>query len=422
MLRLNIIGMGPGNLLQQTRETAEAIERSQCLIGDKRILAGLMDLVNGKDLYYATHDRQIRELLHTLQSAGTCTYEVSILVSGDVGFYSLAKSLLSTLESENLVASQNIRLICGIGSLQYFASKLRTAWDDAVICSLHGRANNIVGKVMNNRKVFVLTGGDQNPASICRRLCDFGLAHVKVSIGENLSYPDERICTGKAQEFIEQPFASLSVMIIENVTPLDRVCITHGLPDEWFVRGDVPMTKQEVRAVSLSKLRLRQGDTTYDIGAGTGSVALEMALQQSDGFVYAIEKKDQAVELIQRNKEKFGVKNLIVIKNTAPYGIAELPPPDRVFIGGSSGNLKEILNTVYAKNPVAGIVINAITLETLNEAMDYYNDQTVYDVEIVQVMVSKARKLANYHLFTGQNPVFVLSVWPVGVSVAHKES
>lgn len=411
MLRINIIGMGPGNLLQQTREAAEAIEESQYLIGDRRILTGLS--YPDKVQHMTTHVGQIMEILRALSSVDQSRIEVAILLSGDVGFYSLAKSLLGILETENLTDNENIRLFCGIGSLPYFASRLRTAWDDAVICSLHGREGNIVGKVMNNRKVFALTGGDQNPAAICRRLCDFGLSQAEVSIGENLSYPNERICTGIAQDFTEQPFASLSVMMIENQTPLERDCVTHGLPDEWFLRGDVPMTKQEVRAVSLSKLRLRQSDITYDIGAGTGSVALEMALQQSDGFVYAIEKKDHAVALIQKNKEKFGVKNLIIIKNTAPDGIAELPPPDKVFIGGSSGNLKEILDTVYTKNPAAGIVINAITLETLNEAMAYYKDHGVYDVELVQVTVSKAKKLAEYHLLTGQNPVFVLSAWPM---------
>lgn len=410
MLKINIIGMGPGNALQQTREALQAIEGSHYLIGDKRILTELP--YPDKIQYIATHAHKVMELLKSLSSEGRPGMMVSILVSGDVGFYSLAKSLLGALAAEGLTDPENIRLICGIGSLQYFASRLKIAWDDAVICSLHGREGNIVGKVMNNRKVFALTGGEHNPASICRRLCDFGLSQVSVSIGENLSYPNERICMGIAQDFTEQSFASLSVMMVENQAPLEKVCCTHGLPDEWFVRGDVPMTKQEVRAVSLSKLCLRQGDTTYDIGAGTGSVALEMALQQTDGFVYAIEKKDQAIALIRKNQEKFGIKNLIVIKNTAPDGLAELPPPDRVFIGGSSGNLKAILDTVYTKNKDAGIVINAITLETLNEAMAYYRDHAEYDVELVQVSVSKSRKLAEYHLLTGQNPVFVLSAWP----------
>ncbi|UWG98193.1 precorrin-6y C5,15-methyltransferase (decarboxylating) subunit CbiE [Dehalobacter sp. DCM] len=412
MLTVSIIGMGPGNLLQQTQEAVEAIAKSDYLIGDKRILKELA--FPDKTQHTATHVPQIMELMKEFLTEGRAEVAVAVLVSGDVGFYSLAKSLLRALETENITDLKNVRLICGIGSLQYFSSKIKTAWDDAAICSLHGREGNIVGNVLNNRKVFVLTGGDQNPAAICRKLSDFGLAEVKVSIGENLSYPNERIVTGTAQDFTKESFASLSVMMIENPAPLERAYITHGLPDEWFIRGDVPMTKQEVRAVSLSKLRLRQSDITYDIGAGTGSVSLEMALQQTHGFVYAIEKNEQAVALIHRNKEQFGAKNLIIITNTAPEGIAELPPPDRVFIGGSGGNLKEILDTVYAKNNDAGIVINAITLETLNEAMAYYRDRTAYEVELVQVTVARSRKLADYHLLMGQNPVFVLSAWPAG--------
>lgn len=398
MPKINIIGMGTGNENLLTNEARQAIEASTCLIGDKRILALFEAL--GKPVFYSS---RIPEIMNYIDGADDDA-NISILVSGDVGFYSLAKPILDSFEN-----TVNIRLICGIGSLQYFCAKLKIPWQDAVACSLHGRTGNIIGKVMKHKKVFVLTGGDCTPASVCRMLCRFGLGSVKVSVGENLSYDDERIVTATAGELADRSFASLSVMMIYSDAPLSGKCAAYGMPDEWFIRGNVPMTKQEVRAVSLSKLRLSEKDTVFDIGAGTGSVSVEIAMTVTEGFVYAVEKDEEAAELIRKNREKFGAYNLLIVCETAPDGLDGLPSPDKVFIGGSGGNLKAVLNAVYGKNPNAGVVINAVTLETLNEALDYYKNKKDYEMEITGVAVSKARTAGNYHLMTGQNPVFVIA-------------
>jgi precorrin-6Y C5,15-methyltransferase (decarboxylating) len=198
-------------------------------------------------------------------------------------------------------------------------------------------------------------------------------------------------------------------MMIFNDQPLDENIFPHGFPDELFIRGDVPMTKQEVRAVSLSKLQLAAADIVYDIGAGTGSVSVEAALKVRKGMVWALEKDPGAVEIIEKNKKKFGAANMKIMQTAAPAGLETLPSPDKVFIGGSGGNLKEILNLLYRKNPEARIVINAVTLETLNQAVDYYRTRPAYDLEIVHIIVAKARSLGGLHLMTGQNPVYILT-------------
>jgi precorrin-6Y C5,15-methyltransferase (decarboxylating) len=198
-------------------------------------------------------------------------------------------------------------------------------------------------------------------------------------------------------------------MLVFNDKVSKRDYAAHGLPDEMFSRGKAPMTKQEVRSIVLSKLRLKPSDTVFDIGAGTGSVAVEMALLLTDGAVYALEKDGEAVGLLQKNKQLFSAYNLHIRQTVAPDGLAELPVPDKVFIGGSGGKLQAILDAIYSKNPEVRVVISVITLETLSETVAYYKNRPDLDVEIVSVAVAKAQKLGDYNLLKGQNPVFIIT-------------
>lgn len=184
---------------------------------------------------------------------------------------------------------------------------------------------------------------------------------------------------------------------------------THGLPDREFVRGDVPMTKEEVRSVSLSKLHLKRDSIVYDVGAGTGSVSVEAAIQADQGHVYAIERNEEAVALILQNQRRMKVDNLTVIAGEAPDVLEELPAPDCVFIGGSKGHMKEIIQTVAQKNPKVRVVINAIALETLAEAVKCCDEVKVTEEEIVQISVAKSKSVGSYHMMMGQNPVSVIS-------------
>ena len=169
------------------------------------------------------------------------------------------------------------------------------------------------------------------------------------------------------------------------------------------------MTKEEIRSISISKLRLNKEAIIYDIGAGTGSVSVEMALQAIDGVVYAIEKKSEAVDLIEENKKKFGADNLVVIDGIAPEAMEQLPEPTHAFIGGSSGNLKDIMMLLLYKNPKVRIVINAITLETISEALHCVKNLEVAEVEVVQISISKSQTIGDYHMMMGQNPVYIIS-------------
>ena len=169
------------------------------------------------------------------------------------------------------------------------------------------------------------------------------------------------------------------------------------------------MTKAEVRAVTLSKLRLTKNAVCWDVGAGTGSVSLEMAEAAEDGTVYAVARKPEACELIEQNKRHLGVTNVQVIQGTAPDALRDLPAPTHVFVGGSGGELKEILALALEKNPAARIVVNTVTAETFALALDAMKTLPVTEVEMVELSVSRGRPVGGYHLMTAQNPVYLFS-------------
>lgn len=178
--------------------------------------------------------------------------------------------------------------------------------------------------------------------------------------------------------------------------------------DEWFIRGEIPMTKSEVRAVSVSRLELQTNSIVYDIGAGTGSVSVEAALKVPEGHVYAFEQKEEGCALIRANAKKAGLTNLTVVPGKAPESLAGYPAPDRVFLGGSSGNMEEILDLVTELNPAVQLVINVIALESLNQAMVWFQKKG-WEPEVVCMQVSRAAKRGPYHMMQAQNPIYILA-------------
>ena len=400
MLKVNIIGIGPGNLELLTGAARQAIIDSNILIGDKRMLNIYGEFAENAKMVYPTI--RAAEIAEIAAKADPAKDVLAVLVSGDVGFFSLAKTI-----SGKLPNCQCVRY-AGISSLVYFASKLEMSWDDAKIVSMHGREQKLVAAVQQNSKVFSLTGGDNSPQVLCGQLCDHGLGGVQVYVGENLSYPEEKITCGTAEEIAKGQFPSLSVMMIINEQPCPAVNV-HGIPDDAFLRSKVPMTKQEVRSISMSKLQPKPADVIYDIGAGTGSCSIELALLAPYGKVFAFERNPVAVELLGKNKELFGIDNLTIVAGEALANIQSAPTPDCVFIGGSGGDLCQMLDVVYAKNSSCWVVINAITVETLAEVAGYYKEHQEYALEIVNVSIARNKTLGSYNLMMAQNPVYVMT-------------
>lgn len=412
MKKVHIIGIGMGNKETLTFQAKRAIEGCAVLAGAERMVENF--LTQGQKSHHAI----MPEALMSLIEEETST-EIGILMSGDLGFFSGAKKLRLLIEKKYGSKDGNdkvhITYIPGISSLTYFATALGISWEDAKIISLHGREGELISGVLGSNKTFFLADSSENtPGNICKELTKLGLGEAKVFVGERLSYENEKITEGKAKELADAHFDSLSVVMVINEEKKTREKITLGIRDEAFHRGTVPMTKEEVRTLTVSKLNICKGDILYDVGAGTGSVSIEMALTCPEGKVYAIEVNPQALELIEKNKKEFGVKNLKIVDGLAPEALESLPPPNGAFIGGSKGNLNEILECLIEKNPNVRVIINAVALETLSEVTSAMKKYEFEDVEIVQISVAKAKKLGDYNLMLGQNPVFIISAQAKG--------
>ena len=392
---ITILGIGMGDPDTLIPAAERACRAADLIVGAKRVTDALKGF--GKPVRHAVAAKDIEAILRTEP-----VQNIVVAMSGDTGFYSGTKNLLP------LIGDLEPTVLPGISSIQYFAAKAGVSWDDALLLSAHGRPCNYVTKIRRSPKTILLVGGDRGAADLLAALRDNGLGHLIVTVGENLSYPEERITRGAAEELAEQTFAPLSLVLVENPEATNAVS-TQGRPDGDFLRTEVPMTKSEVRAVTLSKLRLTKNALCWDVGAGSGSVSLEMAEVCEDGLVYAIERKSEACDLIEQNKKHLGVTNVTVVEGSAPDALLDLPAPTHVFIGGSGGELKDIMAMVLEKNPAARIVVNTVTAETFAAALDAMKILPVTDVEIVELSVSRGRQVGSYHLMTAQNPVYLFS-------------
>ena len=392
--KVSLVGIGMGSTETRTLGMERTVREADCLIGARRMLESV-DAGN-KKTYAAVLAKDIADYIRE-----STDERFAVLLSGDPGFYSGAKGLLA------LLTDMEVEVLPGIGSFQYFCSRLQRPWENVRPVSLHGRDCDFVGEVRRNPAVFALVGGGNGINLALKRLMDAGMGSLKVHVGEKLGYPEERIAHGTAEQLFEEKWDPLSVLLVEN-DGADNYVVTHGLHDEAFDRDETPMTKSEVRAISLSKLGLTQNAVVYDVGSGSGSVSVECALQASRGRVYAIEMKEKAIALTERNARKFCLSNLEVVAGRAPEAFEALEMPTHAFIGGSTGSMRGIIDSLLAKNPKIRIVVNTVTLETLAELTEISKEFGFCD--IAEVSVTKPRARGRYRLMTAQNPVFIFTL------------
>ena len=399
-LQITLVGIGMGASEQMTQEAQEACKQADILFGANRILQSLewcqvpkeaiyeADKINQ---YLAEHEQYCRPV---------------VAFSGDTGFYSGARRFVQIYEENPDVS---LAILPGITTVQAFAAKLHTTWQDIHLSSIHGRKENLMNQLRYDSRIFCLASQASDIREVSGQLLEYGYEDVKITVAQNLSYPEETITQGYPNEMINYDGKGLCAFLLERG---EGHQITYGLCDDFFIRGKVPMTKEEVRAVSVAKLHLTPEAIVYDIGAGTGSVSVECAIHLKTGEVYAIERKEEATDLIRQNAHKAGTDNLHVITGIAPQALTEneLPVPTHVFVGGSSGNLESILDTVYSMNPQVRIVVNAVTLETQNELLAYIRKHEINAAEIVTIQTSRSETVAGYHMMRGENPVMICSM------------
>lgn len=395
-MKVTLIGMGSGQPENLTLQGLAALRQADLILGARRLLAVLpAGCTENRAAAYRSD-----EVAELLQTSGA---ENAVLVySGDTGFYSGASSMMEKLEALGVRA----RVLPGLSSIQLLAAALGRPWQGWNLVSAHGRTCDPVAECMQGRPTFFLTGGSEDPATLCAQLAAEGFGDVQGVVGQCLGTPEEKLFRGSVKELAAGRFNSLSVLLVEAAEVLPRRA--PGLPDEAFERGDVPMTKQEVRAAVLAKLAVRPEDILWDVGAGTGSVSVELALAAPRGRVYAVECRPEGCALIKANREKFRTRNLVLVEGLAPAALSDLPAPDAVFIGGSKGSLAAIVDAALDKNPDARICVSAIALETLSAAVAALTAKG-RTVQVSQIAVSRAKAVGGLHLMMAQNPIYLIT-------------
>ncbi len=394
-----IIGVGPGDPGFLYPIARELIDRADIVIGGRRQLAEFAPKAQETFII----DKGLAAVLPFIR-ANWQAKRLVVLASGDTGLFSIRAYL------QNRLPEVPFAVLPGISSLQCLLARCNVNLNDLKIISLHGTANaNLQNTVMLNRCTAVFCGGENSPQNVAARLLRLPFANLEITVGENLTYPEERVTTGTPAEIAAGSFGELSVMLIKNADPAARPWpyLPAGIADEKFTRGDVPMTKSEVRAVITAKLRLTPTSRLLEIGSGTGSVTIEAALAAWAGSVVSLEKNPAAVALCRENLARFGLDNVTLLEGEAPAAIPADGQFDRVFIGGSGGNLAAIV-AALGKGPLR-VVISAITLESVGEALAALAQNGFADIEAVQITAAKSRPAGQKHLMLGLNPVTIIS-------------
>lgn len=389
---IDVVSAGPGNedlLTAQARRTldeADAVfcaDRTQTLVGNPAVCRHL------------TPFSKALEDMETLRAEGL---RVAVLLSGDAGLYSMLPLLSERFGREAL------RVHPGVSSLQAFCARLGIPWQQARILSAHGKQltpSALCHTVRSGRMTLLLLDAEHNPRWIRQSLKDGGLENADITVGERISYPDE--CIGPWED---REYDPLSVALIENRmagwTPR-----AFALPDDAFIRGKTPMTRREIRAQVAAELNLIPDAVIWDIGAGTGSVTVECALQCPFGRVYAVERDPDALKLIEENIRQFHLQNVDVVAGSAPKALENLPAPTHVFLGGTGGHAAEILALLEKLDTPVRLCGTAVTLESIRVFFDLLQKKKNFSA--VQIAVSRAELMGGYHMLRAQNPVFVFS-------------
>ena len=397
--KIYLVGAGMAGWEGFSSKALEIIGKSEVLIGHQRHLDIFPDFTGQK-----TELGDLSELLDFLQKTDK---RVAILASGDPTFFGISRFLLRNLPKER------IEIFTNVTSMQYAFSRIKEPWDDAIFVSVHGRGMHAaVDKIVAAEKACILTDKVNTPAAIARELIERGAEGYEAWLCEDLGLPTEKFTRSDLRGLLELKPSDLNILIL--IRTYEPNLIQYpliGIDDDEFQTTKKLITKQEVRAVTLSKLQLQDDLILWDIGAGSCSVSIEASNLMPNGRIFAVERNPQCVSFINENLKKFCTRNVKLLEAYAPEGLEDLPDPDRVFIGGAGGQLEEIIDAVDKRLKADGlIVLNAVTLDTLTKAVEFLEDHG-YTVEATCVNIAKTRRLTEYKMFEAQNPVYIITAW-----------
>ena len=396
-----IIGMGlsPKNL---TKEHLEKIEQADILVGGKRHLGYFGNFAATKKVI----TKNLTEIIEYIKDQMK-RRSLVVIASGDPLFYGIGAVLVRSLGPDNVVFYPNITSVSGA------FSRIKEPWHDAHIVSLHGREHEtaLQNALEIKDKIVVFTDSVKNPAWIANFILEKGISGFKMCVLEQLGSPTEQVKWVSLAEAVEKTFQEPNILILKRTCPIiqpEKPALL-GAPDDWYEHQNGLITKAEVRAITLSKLRLLPHHILWDLGAGSGSVSIEASLFVREGRIFAVEKSTERIRQIETNKERFGIRNLMIINAVLPEGLKDLPEPDRIFIGGGGKDLKEIIaNAAEYLDPNGIMVINTVLLQNCEIGRETLT-KLGYKTDTTQIQVNRSRKMPWGERFEAQNPVWIIS-------------
>jgi precorrin-6Y C5,15-methyltransferase (decarboxylating) len=408
MHKTHIIGIGDDGLAGVTSQAKQLIDDAQVLVGAEATLAQVPKSKAERIPVGGNLDEAVERI------AAIGDKRVVILASGDPLFYGVARYLCDKLGKDRF------EVLPHVSSMQLAFARVKESWEEAYLTDLANRPlDQVLEKIRSAQKVGLFTSATAPPKAVAKAMLERRIDYFSAYVCENLGSPDERVTQGELAEIATQEFGALNVMVLvrrPNVPDRPSEAIGRrlfGNPDEAFLQTKPKqglLTPSEVRAIALSELDLGPTSVIWDIGAGSGSVAIEAAQIASGGTVYAIEMDPQDHELIVTNAERFGVSNLIPVLGRAPDAWKELPDADAIFVGGSSREISNIVESAYARlRPGGRLVANVGSIESLS-AIHGTLARIAKDVNVWMINVARGTYQLERVRFEALNPTFLLGV------------
>jgi precorrin-6Y C5,15-methyltransferase (decarboxylating) len=391
---VKIIGIGDNGAESLLPLYRQWIEESEWLIGGERHLSFFPEY-KGETIAIKG---SLSALVAKIAESGKKTV---VLASGDPLFYGIGSYLAKKLPVE---------IYPGISSIQQAFAKMGESWQDCTFLSVHGRSmKGLAQKIDGREKICLLTDEENSPAAIAKYLLSFGITEYKAFVAENLGGADERTRWMTLEEMTEAECSPLNLVVLRRSAPGPSWPL--GIADDQFAQRKPDkglITKKEVRILSLAALELKPNSTVWDIGTCTGSMAIEAARICREGAVYAIEKNEADLENCYENMKKFRT-DFTVVHGRAPARLEEFADPDAVFIGGSGGEMKELLHVCCTRlKPNGRIVLNAATIETLYEAMQAFAAEG-FETSVTLAQISRSKPILHMNRFEGLNPIYIIT-------------
>ena len=404
--KITIVGVGDDGSPGLSQQAIEVIQQASTLFGSSTMLERFPNFQGEKRTLGSDLDRLATELENA--PIGSV-----VLASGDPLFYGTARFLCERLGKDIF------EVIPHVSSMQLAFARVKESWDEAYLANVANQPlERILERIRTTEKAGVFTSEQVPPSRIAELLIAKGVYYFTAYVCENLGAPDERVTKLELRDLVQQKFAPLNVLVLlrHNGTPDQQILTKNrrmfGNPDEFFKQSRPKrglLTTSEVRAIALSEMNLRADSIVWDIGAGSGSVAIEAALIASQGKVYAIEMDAEDYGLMLENAKTFGVENLVGVLDEAPKAWETLPDPHSIFVGGTGRAVASLVQACWPRlQPGGTLVVNMMSIEYVSELQQYLIRELGLEPQLWMVQISKGTYQLEKHRFETSNPSFLM--------------